>query len=190
MKLHVNFLLDTSRPLSRDFSALSSSSRNVLAMSRMLILCFRAIQGLMAAASIALAAYVINWHLRGSHLSTPPSIGFLLFCPIFALSSLLYLELAPRFAPKATHPTASLCIEIANCIFYFAGFIAVAVCLGDLAFCDGSVCMAGRGAAVLAAAQFGLWMGSAIFAARNLFVRGGRRTKWPSSRRGVRDLEL
>ncbi|EGR48114.1 uncharacterized protein TRIREDRAFT_108261 [Trichoderma reesei QM6a] len=159
-------------------------------MSRMLILCFRAIQGLMAAASIALAAYVINWHLRGSHLSTPPSIGFLLFCPIFALSSLLYLELAPRFAPKATHPTASLCIEIANCIFYFAGFIAVAVCLGDLAFCDGSVCMAGRGAAVLAAAQFGLWMGSAIFAARNLFVRGGRRTKWPSSRRGVRDLEL
>lgn len=64
MKLHVNFLLDTSRPLSRDFSALSSSSRNVLAMSRMLILCFRAIQGLMAAASIALAAYgkALNMH--------------------------------------------------------------------------------------------------------------------------------
>ncbi|TFA98753.1 hypothetical protein CCMA1212_009572 [Trichoderma ghanense] len=159
-------------------------------MSRMLVLCFRAVQGLMAAASIALSAYVVNWHLRGPHLSTPPSISFLLYSPIFTLFSLLYIVLAPRFAPKAIHPTIVLTIEIANCILYFAGFIAVAVCLGDLAFCDGSVCMAGRGAAVLAAAQCSLWMGSAIFAAKNMVVRRGERTKWPGLRRGVRDLEL
>ncbi|PTB63824.1 hypothetical protein BBK36DRAFT_1125209 [Trichoderma citrinoviride] len=159
-------------------------------MSRMLVLCFRAVQGLMAAASIALAAYVVNWHLRGSHLSTPPSIVFLLFSPIFTIASLLYIELAPRFAPKkATHPMTSLCIEITNCIFYFAGFIAVAVCLSDIAFCDGSVCMAGRGIAVLAAAQFSLWMASAILAAKSM-VKGERRPKWPGLRRGFRDLEL
>ncbi|KAL6864417.1 hypothetical protein J3F83DRAFT_715711 [Trichoderma novae-zelandiae] len=158
-------------------------------MSQTLVVCFRAVQGLMAAASIALAAYVVNWHHRGSHLSTPPSILFLLICPVFTISSILYITLTPRYAPKSIHPTTSFCIEIVNCIVYFAGFIAMAVCLGDLASCDGSVCMAGRGAAVLAAAQFSLWMGSAIFAAKNT-VRGGRRMKWPSSRRGVRDLEL
>ncbi|KAL7950923.1 hypothetical protein V8C42DRAFT_307939 [Trichoderma barbatum] len=158
-------------------------------MSQTLIICFRAFQGLMAAASIALAAYVVNWHLRGPHLSTPPSINFLLFSPIFTLSSIVYLEFAPRFASKAIHPMVSLSIEAINCIFYFAGFIAVAVCLGDLAFCDGSVCMAGRGTAVLAAAQFSLWMGSAIIAAKNMF-RSGRQMKLLSRRRNARDLEL
>ncbi|KAL7808341.1 hypothetical protein V8C44DRAFT_336103 [Trichoderma aethiopicum] len=133
---------------------------------------------------------VVNWHLRGPHLSTPPSVSFLLFSSAFSIISLLYIELAPRFAPKAIHPTASLCVEVANCIFFFTGFIAVAVCLGDLAFCNGSVCMAGRCLAVLAAAQFSLWMGSAVFAAKKGRVRGGRRTKWPGLRRGFRDLEM
>lgn len=146
-------------------------------MSQTLILCFRAFQALAAAAGIGLAAYgkltsinlllrillahswllaVVNWHLRGPHLSTPPSISFFLFSSIFSVFSILYLVFAPRFAPKATHPKISLSVEAINCIFYFAGFIAVAVCLGDLAFCTGSVCMAGRGTAVLAAAQFSL----------------------------------
>ncbi|KAL7906869.1 hypothetical protein GGI35DRAFT_97500 [Trichoderma velutinum] len=158
-------------------------------MSQTLILCFRAFQGLMAAASIALAAYVVNWHLRGPHLSTPPSINFILFSPIFSVLSILYLVLTPRFAPKAAHPVVSLSIEAINCIFYFAGFIAVAVCLGDLAFCTGSVCMAGRGTAVLAAAQFSFWMGSAIMAAKAI-VRDGRRMKLLSRRRSTRDVEL
>ncbi|KAL6796032.1 hypothetical protein GGI42DRAFT_356656 [Trichoderma sp. SZMC 28013] len=158
-------------------------------MSQTLILCFRAFQALAAAASIALAAYVVNWHLRGPHLSTPPSIGFILFSPIFSVFSILYLVFTPRLAPKATHPMISLSIEAINCIFYFAGFIAVAVCLGDLAFCTGSVCMAGRGTAMLAAVQFSLWMGSAIIAAKAM-VRDERRTKLLRRRRGIRDVEL
>ncbi|KAL7962420.1 hypothetical protein V8C34DRAFT_270270 [Trichoderma compactum] len=158
-------------------------------MAQTLILCFRAFQALAAAASIALAAYVVNWHLRGPHLSTPPSISFILFSPIFSVFSILYLVVTPRLAPKATHPMVSLSIEAINCIFYFAGFIAVAVCLGDLAFCTGAVCMAGRGTAVLAAAQFSLWMGSAIIAAKAM-VRDERRTKLLRRRRGTRGVEL
>ncbi|RFU76925.1 hypothetical protein TARUN_5311 [Trichoderma arundinaceum] len=158
-------------------------------MSRALITSFRVFQGLMAAAGIALAAYVVNWHLRGPHLSTPPSISFLLFSPVFTISSILYIELTPRFAPNAICPMMSLSIEVLNSIFYFSGFIAVAVCLHDLAFCDGSVCMAGRGAAVLAAAQFSLWMGSAILAAKNIF-KGGRQIKLPSRGQGAGDTEL
>ncbi|KAL7933384.1 hypothetical protein V8C35DRAFT_280724 [Trichoderma chlorosporum] len=158
-------------------------------MSQTLILCFRAFQGLMAAASIALASYVVNWHLRGARLATPASINFLLFSPIFTIFSILYLELTPRLALKATRPAVSLSVEVINCIFYFAGFIAVAVCLGDLAFCDGPVCMAGRGTAVLAAAQFGLWMGSAVIAAKAMF-RSGRQMKLLSRGRSGRDVEL
>ncbi|KAH8129988.1 hypothetical protein ACSS6W_005604 [Trichoderma asperelloides] len=159
-------------------------------MPRTLITCVRAFQGITAAASIALTAYVVNWHLRGRHLSTPPSINFLLFCPIFTLASVFYIELTPRFAPKATRPMLSLGIEVINCIIYFSGFIAVAICLGDLAFCNGSVCMAGRGAAVLAAVQFSLWMFSAILAAKEIFQGGGRQIKLPGRGRGTRDVEL
>ncbi|KAM0511150.1 hypothetical protein ACHAPE_010172 [Trichoderma viride] len=155
-----------------------------------LIICVRALQGIMAAASIGLIAYVVNWHLRGSHLSTPPSINFLLFCPIFTLASVLYIELTPRFAPRATRPRISLGVEATNCIFYFSGFIAVAICLGDLAFCNGPVCMAGRGAAVLAAVQFSLWMFSAILATKEMFKGGSGQIKLPGRGRGTGDVEL
>ncbi|KAL7926508.1 hypothetical protein ACQKWADRAFT_141808 [Trichoderma austrokoningii] len=161
----------------------------MLIKPRTLIVCVRALQGFMAAASIALTAYVVNWHLRGSHLSTPPSINFLLFCPVFTLASILYIELTPRLAPSATvRPAISLGIEATNCIFYFSGFIAVAICLGDLAFCNGPVCIAGRGAAVLAAAQFSLWMFSAIVAAKEMFTGGP--IKVPGRGRGAGDVEL
>ncbi|KAL6901373.1 hypothetical protein GGI43DRAFT_383702 [Trichoderma evansii] len=162
----------------------------MLVKPQTLIICVRASQGILAAASIALAAYVVNWHLRGSHLSAPPSIDFLLFCPIFTLASIIYIELTPRFAPKAIRPIISLGIEAINCIFYFSGFIAVAICLGDLAFCTGSVCMSGRGAAVLAAVQFSLWMFSAILAAKEIFKGGGRQIKLPGREHGTGDVEL
>lgn len=66
----------------------------------------------------------------------------------------------------------------------------MAICLGDLAFCDGSVCMSGRGAAVLAAVQFSLWMFSAILAAKEIFKGGGRQIKLPGRGHGTGDVEL
>lgn len=67
----------------------------------------------------------------------------------------------------------------------------MAICLGDLAFCNGPVCMAGRGAAVLAAAQFSLWMFSAILAAKEMFKGGGgRQIKLPRRGHGTGDVEL
>lgn len=67
----------------------------------------------------------------------------------------------------------------------------MAICLGDLAFCNGPVCIAGRGAAVLAAVQFSLWMFSAILAAKDMFTgAGGRPIKLPGRGRGAGDVEL
>lgn len=51
--------------------------------------------------------------------------------------------------------------------------------------------MAGRGAAVLAAAQFSLWMFSAILAAKEMFKGGGgRQIKLPRRGHGTGDVEL
>lgn len=66
----------------------------------------------------------------------------------------------------------------------------MAICLGDLAFCNGPVCMAGRGAAVLAAVQFSLWMFSAILTAKDMFKGGSGQIKLPGRGRGTGDVEL
>lgn len=57
-------------------------------------------------------------------------------------------------------------------LFYFAGFVALAVFLGKLLFCRGSVCAAARADAVFAAFNWLLWTGSSALVAINMF-RGG-----------------
>ena len=45
---------------------------------------------------------------------------------------LLYLALAPRFMPKIAHPLAILGLDALTMLFWFAGFIALAVFHHDL----------------------------------------------------------
>lgn len=59
-----------------------------------------------------------------------------------------------------------------NVLFYFAGFIALAVFLGKLLFCRGSVCAAARADATFAAFNWLLWTGSSALLALEIF-RGG-----------------
>lgn len=86
--------------------------------------------------------------------------------------SLLYLELVPRFAQRFHHPYASLSIEGLNTIFYFAGFIAFAVWVGSLTFCQGHVCRVSRGDAVVAAGAFSAWIASTISTAKQIIIGG------------------
>lgn len=51
-----------------------------------------------------------------------------------------YLALAPRFVPKITHKFVTLGLDAVTCIFWFAGFIALAAYRGDLDPCTGRVC--------------------------------------------------
>jgi hypothetical protein len=65
-----------------------------------------------------------------------------------------------------------LAFEIVNTLFYFAGFIALAVFLGKLLFCRGSVCAAARADAVFAAFSWILWCGSTVILALEIFKGG------------------
>jgi len=63
-------------------------------------------------------------------------------------------------------------VELLNLLFYFAGFIALAVFLGKLLFCRGSVCSAARADAVFAAFNWLLWTGSSALLALEMFKGG------------------
>jgi len=63
------------------------------------------------------------------------SLGFLLFCGIWAILSLIYLLLAPTVLAAFHNVYIILALEALNMIFFFAGFIAVASGIGTVS-CD------------------------------------------------------
>ncbi|TVY37139.1 hypothetical protein LCER1_G009228 [Lachnellula cervina] len=123
---------------------------------------------------VGLSGYglVAHWYNADTLTASPKQINFLIFVPVFSLISVFYLELAPRFAPKASHPYALFVVEVLNTLFYFSGFIALAVFIGKLLFCRGSVCSAARADAVFAAFSWILWAASSVNSALKMF-RGG-----------------
>ena len=63
-------------------------------------------------------------------------------------------------------------VEVLNTLFYFSGFIALAVFIGKLLFCRGSVCAAARADAAFAAFSWLLWTASSVVVAMKAFKGG------------------
>lgn len=82
--------------------------------------------------------------------ASPASDNFLVFTSVWTLLALIYLAVVPTFVPKASHKFAILAVEALTTLFWFAGFIALAVFLGDRV-CHGHVCAAAKAATVFAA---------------------------------------
>lgn len=59
-------------------------------------------------------------------------------------------------------------------IFYFSGFIALAVFISKLLFCRGTVCGAARADVVFGAFEFALWIGTSAFLAKDVVKSGFR----------------
>jgi hypothetical protein len=77
------------------------------------------------------------------------------FCGVWTfILSVPYLVLAPRFFAKAAHKYGILAAEAVTMLFWFAGFIALAVFLSNLLFCRGNVCRAAQAAAVFGAFEW------------------------------------
>ncbi|KFH44676.1 hypothetical protein ACRE_045260 [Hapsidospora chrysogenum ATCC 11550] len=130
-----------------------------------------------------MSSMVIDWYLRATPLAPPSIFNFLIFASAFSIVSVLYLELAPRLAPRASRPSASLALEATNTVFYFAGFIALAVYISRLRFCEGTVCAVARATSVVAAFEFSSWIASTILLAKDIF-KGGLRGGSPSAGSG------
>jgi len=103
--------------------------------------------------SASLTYPVANWWSGYWHHGAPSEVGFLVFTSVWTLLALLYLGLAPMFFAAAAHKFGILAAEALTMLFWFAGFIAMAVWLTDR-LCYGSICNAAKAATVFAAFEW------------------------------------
>lgn len=83
------------------------------------------------------------------------------------------------------HPWAVLALETTNVIFYFAGFIALAVFLSKLLFCRGAVCGSARAATAFSSFEFALWAATAVLTIKDAAQGGFSGMRLPGRNRGV-----
>lgn len=96
---------------------------------------------------------VANWWSGYWHAYSPSEVNFLIFASVWTLLALIYLILAPWRFPTFAHMFAILAVEALTMLFWFAGFVALAVFLGDRV-CFGSVCSCAKAATVFAAFEW------------------------------------
>ncbi|KAF1990631.1 hypothetical protein K402DRAFT_324260 [Aulographum hederae CBS 113979] len=119
------------------------------------ILPLRIAQTVFAIIVLGLTAYVANWWTGYWHDSAPAEINFLLFASVWSLVALIYLVVAPlKFASHPmSHKFAILGAEAVSMLFWFGGFIALAVFLSNRV-CFGHVCNVAKAATVFAAFEW------------------------------------
>lgn len=152
----------------------SQRAFSIGAMSQSFLLALRVFQIVLALIVLGTAGYVANWYNADTLTASPNQINFLVFIPIFSFITVAYLEITPRYAKRASHPYAHFGLEILNAIFYFSGFIALAVFLSKLLYCRGSVCASARTACIFAAINCITWILTTVLLGMEIFKGGFR----------------
>lgn len=78
-----------------------------------------------------------------------------------------YLALAPTYFPNLAHRLIIVAVEVITMIFWFAGFIALAVALPGPSYCAGSAC-----SSLQAATVFGAFEWYVLYATGNATASG------------------
>ncbi|KAK4181093.1 membrane-associating domain-containing protein [Triangularia setosa] len=141
-----------------------------------IILPLRAVQGVFSLLVLALSAYVAHWYNTTTVISSPSEINFLFFVSLWSLLSILSLELLiPRFVAPMTAASnyIALGVELSNVVFWFAGFVALAVFLSRLLFCRGSVCQSAQADVAFAAVGWLLWTATGVLMVKEVVRKGG-----------------
>jgi hypothetical protein len=129
----------------------------------------RVVQGLLAIIILGLTAYVVNdWNLY-AYGGSPTEVNFTLFCAVWTLLALAYLVVAPVRFETAAHKFGILAAEAITMIFWFAGFIALAVFLTDLGCRRWGPCRAAKAAVVFAAFEWLLFAATTIMASLHVW---------------------
>ncbi|PNS13856.1 hypothetical protein CAC42_1347 [Sphaceloma murrayae] len=113
----------------------------------------RAVQAVLTVLVLGLTGYVVSWWSGYWRAQSPSQINFLVFVSVWTILALTYLVLAQWRFERFAHKYAILGAEALTMLFWFAGFIALAVFLSDRV-CFGSVCNSAKAAAAFAAFEW------------------------------------
>ncbi|MCJ1302172.1 hypothetical protein MMC08_004975 [Hypocenomyce scalaris] len=142
----------------------------------------RITQFIFAIIVLGLTGYVAHWYNRYTYSASPGQINFLIFDAVWTILAVVYLALTPAYSPRLAHKFAILGLDALTCLFWFAGFIALAVFLSSLLVCTGHVCRSAQAAAVFGAFEWLLFLATTILAALHVWrSRGSSSTKGPAN---------
>lgn len=102
---------------------------------------------------------------------SPSQINFLVFTSVWTILALIYLVLSQWRFERFAHKYAILGVETLTMLFWFAGFIALAVFLSDRV-CFGNVCNSAKAAAAFAAFEWYVSRSSRIRPERERDIEG------------------
>ncbi|MCJ1483160.1 hypothetical protein MMC06_003327 [Schaereria dolodes] len=123
-------------------------------MALNIVLFLRVTQLVFAIIILGLTAYVAHWYNSRTTAVSPSQINFLIFNALWTLLAVIYLTVTPPYFPRLAHKYAIAALDALTMLFWFAGFIALAVFLTGLTLCVGHVCRAAQAAAVFAAFEW------------------------------------
>ncbi|KAI9836136.1 MAG: hypothetical protein M1838_005135 [Thelocarpon superellum] len=132
------------------------------------ILPVRVLQATFALVVLGLSIWIASAYHGDTIIASgpvPTEDKFLIFAGIWTILSLAYLLLSPIFMVRLSNRFAALVTEALTTIFWFAGFIAMAVYIGQLLICNGAVCSGLRAAAAFGGLEWTLWMMTTILTA-------------------------
>jgi len=146
----------------------------------------RAAQAVFTIIVLGLTAFVANWWSGYWHNLAPSEINFLLFTSVWTIVALVYLIVVPwRFANSAAgHKYGILAAEGLTMLFWFAGFVALAVFLSNRV-CFGQVCNVAKAAVVFASLEWLIFAATTVMAALHCF-----RTRNTNNNRGDPKMEV
>ncbi|KAF1844668.1 uncharacterized protein K460DRAFT_365611 [Cucurbitaria berberidis CBS 394.84] len=135
----------------------------------------RAVQAILSLTVLGLMGYVSSWWSTHWRQSSPSEVNFLLFAPAWSVLVLVPLLVIPlRFSHLLLSPAAKyglLGLEALTMLFWFGGFIALAVFLRDR-ICFGMVCDVARAGTAVSAVNWVAWTVTFVFGVIGV-VKGG-----------------
>ncbi|KAF8188866.1 marvel domain-containing protein [Mycena galopus ATCC 62051] len=135
----------------------------------MFMFILRVAQALLALGVLITTAFVANQYDTPGG-GSPSQVNFLLFASVWTLVlALPYLTFSYHYFPDAAHKFGIFAAEFVTMVFWFGGFIALAVFTTDFLGCSAPVCGAAQAATTLAAIEWVLFMISTIMSIVHLW---------------------
>jgi uncharacterized membrane protein (DUF485 family) len=146
------------------------------------LLPLRGVQFLFTIICLGLSGYAADWWDDLPFTDTPSEISFMVFVSVWTLLVLPYLALAPTMFSRFANKYAILALDALTMLFWFAGFIALAVYRDDFPRCSGTrACDTLTAAIVFGAFEWLLFTATTVLAALHVLKTRGSSSSQPAA---------
>ncbi|KAF2688594.1 hypothetical protein K458DRAFT_400752 [Lentithecium fluviatile CBS 122367] len=140
------------------------------------VLPVRGVQVTLSCVVLGLMVYVASWWTSHWRQMSPVEVNFMIFSPVWSLLALAALIVVPWKMPYVAQNSGPkiglLVLELVTTLYWFGGFIALAVFLNDR-ICFGTVCSVAKAGTAISALNWVAWMATLVLGVVRLFFKRG-----------------